>query len=542
MTGKEAIARILRLEGTEYLFCFPVNALIDACVAEGIRPIVPRTERTLVNMADAYSRVSNGRRIGVAAVQHGPGTENAFAGVAQAYSDGVPLLFLPGGPARSQAGIPPHFSGVENYRSVTKWAAQVNLAPRAGDLLRRAFTLLRNGRSAPVLLETPTDVMQEEAGGTLDYTPVRAFRSAGDPADVRGAVHILLSAQRPVIHAGQGVLWAEATAELTEFAELADAPVLTTLCGKSAFPEDHPLSLGATGGLSGTQPAGDFLARADVVFGIGCSFTRTAFAAPIPPGKTLVHVTHDEQDLNKDYPAACAVIGDAKLVLRQLIEELRLQGGGGDGKRRSEARAAKEAWLREWMPKLTSEEVPLNPYRVIWDLHGAVDRARTIITHDSGSPRDQLVPFWESVTPRGYLGWGKSTQLGSSLGYAMGAKLAAPDKLVIALMGDTAFGMCGMDLETAVRERIPILVILLNNGVMGGYEKHIPLASERHRARYLTGDYSKVAEGLGAYVERVTQPAEILPAIRRSVAQTEEGRPALLEFITREETDLCKPW
>lgn len=540
MTGKEAIARILKLEGTDYLFCFPVNALIDACVAEGIRPIVTRTERTLVNMADAYSRVSNGRRIGVAAVQHGPGSENAFAGVAQAYSDGVPLLFLPGGAARSQAGIPPHFSGVENYRGVTKWAVQVNQAPRAGEMLRRAFTLLRNGRTAPILIETPTDVMQEEAGD-LDYTPIRAFRSAGDPADVRDAIRILLAARRPVIHAGQGVLWAEASAELAEFAELADVPVLTTLCGKSAFPEDHPLSLGATG-HTGTQPAGDFLAGADVVFGIGCSFTRTVFAAPVPPGKTLVHVTHDEQDLNKDYPAACAVIGDAKLVLRQLIEELRLQGGGRGGERRAEVRAARNAWLREWMPKRTSEEVPLNPYRVLWDLHGAVDRARTIITHDSGSPRDQLVPFWESIAPRGYLGWGKSTQLGSSLGYAMGAKLAAPDKLVIAVMGDTAFGMCGMDLETAVRERIPILVILLNNGLMGGYEKHIPLASERYRARYLTGDYSKVAEGLGACVERVTQPSEILPAIRRSVARTEDGHPAVLEFITREETALCKPW
>src|SRR5207248_6149657 len=137
-------------------FCFPANTLIDACAAEGIRPILTRTERTLVNMADGYSRVSNGRRIGVAVVQHGPGCENAFAGLAQAFSDGVPLLFMPGGNARHRMGVPPHFEAVPNYRGVTKWAAQINFADRVPEMMRRAFTLLKTGRRGPVLLETPT--------------------------------------------------------------------------------------------------------------------------------------------------------------------------------------------------------------------------------------------------------------------------------------------------------------------------------------------------------------------------------------------------
>jgi thiamine pyrophosphate-dependent acetolactate synthase large subunit-like protein len=147
---------------------------------------------------------------------------------------------------------------------------------------------------------------------------------------------------------------------------------------------------------------------------------------------------------------------------------------------------------------------------------------------------------------RGFLGWGKSTQLGSSLGFAMGAKLAAPDKLVVHFLGDTALGMCGMDLETAARERIPILTALVNNGLMGGYEKHIPLASERYRSRYLSGDYAKVAEALGVAVERVTEPSQIVPALQRAIRATgfggEPGRPALVEFVTREETRLPKPW
>src|SRR4029079_18937479 len=158
--------------------------------------------------------------------------------------------------------------------------------------------------------------------------------------------------------------------------------------------------------------------------------------------------------------------------------------------------------------------------------------------------------FWETIAPRSFLGWGKSTQLGSSLGFALGAKLAFPEKLAIHFLGDTALGMCGMDLETAVRERIPILTVLVNNSLMGGYERHIPLASEKYRSRYLSGDYAMLAEGLGVAVERVTQPAEIVPALKRAVRATgygdsngaAAGRPALIEFITREETRLSRPW
>jgi thiamine pyrophosphate-dependent acetolactate synthase large subunit-like protein len=544
MKTAAAVADILKREGTEYFFCFPVNALIDECAGVGIRPIVARTERTLLNMADGYSRVSNARRIGVAAVQHGPGAENAYAGVAQAFADGSPLLFLPGGNAAAKVDLPPNFDSVPNFRGVTKWAARVNAPARLPALLRRAFTLLRSGRPAPVLLEVPTDVAAADAG-SFDYTPPPVLRTAADPGAVRQAVRVLRGARKPLLHVGQGVLWAEAWDELREFAERVQAPVMTTLPGKSAFPENHPLSVG-TGGFSGTAAAGHFLQRADVIFGIGCSFTSTLFGAPIPTGKVVLHATNNEADVNKDVVADVAILGDAKLVLRQLIEEWDRQGGRPAESPRDEIAALKRAWLAEWQPLLTSDETPLNPYRVLHDLARVADRTRTIITHDSGTPRDQLAPFWETLIPRGFLGWGKSTQLGSSLGLAMGAKLAAPDKLVVHFLGDTALGMCGMDLETAARERIPILSVLVNNGLMGGYEKHIPLASEKYRSRYLSGDYAKVAEGLGVAVERVTEPAQIAPALQRAIRATgfggEPGRPALVEFITREEIRLSKPW
>jgi len=548
MKGSTAIANILKAEGTEYLFCFPTNPLIDECAKLDIRPIVARTERTVVNMADGYSRTANGRRLGVVAVQHGPGAENAYAGIAQAFADGSPLLFLPGGSPRGRRNTVPNFDAADNYRGVTKWSAPINGAERIPAMLCRAFTLLRTGRHAPVALEVPVDVAGEEIE-RLEYTPVKPVRASGDPGDVREAVQLLLKAKRPVLHVGQGGLWAEAWEELRALAEFLQVPVMTTLPGKSAFPESHPLSIG-TGGYSGTSMVDHFLRQADVIFGIGCSFTTTVFAAPIPRGKVVVHVTNNEADLNKDVASAHAVLGDAKLVLAQLLEEAkqRSKPRNGDGVR--EIASEKKAWLGEWMPKLTSDEVPINPYRVIYELMGLVDRRLTIITHDSGMPRDQLAPFWETLIPRGYLGWGKSTQLGSSLGLALGAKLAAPDKLVMHFLGDTALGMCGMDLETAVRERIPILTVLVNNGLMGGYERWIPVASQKYRSRYLSGDYTKVADALGVHAERVTQPSEIASALRRALAVVEPGhgdeprvgRPALVEFMTCEETVLSKPW
>jgi acetolactate synthase-1/2/3 large subunit len=542
MTGVSAIANILKSEGVEYLFCFPYNPLIEAAAAAGIRPILGRMERTVVNMADGYSRVSNGRRIGVGCMQYGPGTENAFAGVAQAFADGVPILMLPGGAPRGKMGTPPTFEAVPNYRGVTKWVAQVNLPERIPEFLRRAFTQLRAGRPGPVMLEIPDDVAKAEVGD-FNYKPVPRARATGDPQDIKEAARMLVNAKCPVLHVGQGVMYAEACDELRQLAELLNAPVMTTMPGKSAFPENHPLSIGS-GGHTGTKMVGHFLQKADVVFGIGCSLSRTVFATPIPDGKVLIHNTLDERDLNKDYDVAQAVMGDAKLVLQRLIEEV------GNGLRAvpnrsdptSEIKAVKEAWLAEWMPRLTSDEVPINPYRVVWDLMKAVDRAQTIVTHDSGNPRDQILPFYESLVPHGYIGWGKSTQLGYSLGLAMGAKLAASEKLVINFMGDAAFGMAGIDWETAARERIPILTLLINNGGMGGYEKYMPVATEKYRLKFLSGDYAKVADGLGVYAERIEKPNDIIPAIQRAVKVTQSGRPALLEIITREDATFSKYW
>jgi acetolactate synthase-1/2/3 large subunit len=250
----------------------------------------------------------------------------------------------------------------------------------------------------------------------------------------------------------------------------------------------------------------------------------------------MMQITSGERDVNKDYPIELAIIGDAKLVLRQLLAELGAMGvkpvSSGVA---AENKAIRDKFFAAWMPRLTSDETPINPYRVIWDVANTVDRANTIATHDAGNPRDQMLTFYEALTPRGYLGWGKSTQLGTSLGLSMGAKLAAPDRLVVHVLGDLAFGLAGMEVETACRERIPILTIILNNSCMAGYGHHMPVASARYRSNLLSGSYAAVAAGLGAYSERVDRPGEVVPAIRRGIAMTQQGRPAVLEMITKEE-------
>jgi len=540
MKGAAAVAEILKREGVEFLIGYPVNPIIEAAAQADMRTIIVRQERTGLHMADAVSRVSSGRRIGVFAMQHGPGSENAFGGVAQAYGESVPIVVLPAGYPRRLTNIPPYFNSFINYHHITKWCEQVTCADAIPDALRRAFTQVRNGRPRPALVEIPTDVFPEEVPEPLTYRATFSTRTGPDPQAVAEVGQVLAGAKRPVIYAGQGVHYARAWQPLRELAELLEAPVTTSLQGKSAFPEDHPLSLGS-GGRSFPKTVHHFLHNADVIFGIGCSFATSPFAIPMPENKIIVHATLDPTDLNKSVPAHHALIGDAGLTLEALVDEVKNRLGGHprgkQGEVAREIKTVKEEWFARWMPKLTSDEVPLSPYRVIWDLLHTVDRANTIITHDAGSPRDQLSPFWEAVAPLSYLGWGKTTQLGYGLGLAMGAKLAKPDKLCINVWGDAAIGFTGMDFETAVRERIPILSILLNNFSMAVELPVMRAATEKYRSTDISGHYADIARALGGYGERVTRPSEIIPAINRAIRKTQEGVPVLLEFLTAKEIE-----
>jgi acetolactate synthase-1/2/3 large subunit len=527
----DAVAQILKLEGVQELICYPRQALIDACARVGIRPIVCRQERVGVGMADGISRSTYGKKIGVFAMQGGPGAENTFPGVAQVFGDNVPVLVITGERV-GRSFTPPSFDPVQTFKPITKWSAEINDPARVSEIMRRAFHQLRSGKPGPVLLELTSTIGNLELPGPLNYSPTRKVRSGPDEADVKRAVELMLDAKCPIFHAGQGVLYAGATADLVELAELLQAPVLTTNTGKGAFPENHPLSLGASV-ISAPKAVFEYLRSSDLVIAMGSSLTRNNWAPKVPLDKRIIHCTNDAADLNKEFTFDVAVLGDAKLTIRALIKEI-----GARRRTKSDVGAdvakIKAAWKAEWNAELTSNEVPINQYRIIHDLMGALKNSRTVLTHESGSPREQLVAFWECVEPGGYLGWGKTTQLGHGLGLIMGAKIANPEKICINLMGDASIGMVGMDIETAVRNRLGILTIVFNNGVMAGEQNGLLDAVRDYRAADLTGNYSVVAKGLGAWSKRIEHPDEFLPALKEALAANEAGVPALIECVAKQ--------
>src|SRR3954447_12283590 len=273
----DRIAGLLQREGAEHVVGFPENRLINSAAALGMRPIITRTERVAVNIADGFARATNGERLLPCVTQYGPGTEAAFGAVAQAYGDRSPILLLPTEYSVPEQDAGPSFRSEHAYRPITRFAATLNTAEAGPQTFRRALNAVRGVRNGPVLVAVANDVMNGDPGDAdWDVVPARPRLSQAAPEDVAEAARRLSAARRPVILAGQGVLYAGATAELLELAELADTPVATTLNGKSAFPEDHPLSLGTA---ARTRPAtvDEAFAQADLILGVGTSFTRSLY-------------------------------------------------------------------------------------------------------------------------------------------------------------------------------------------------------------------------------------------------------------------------
>ena len=545
MNGIELIARCLKAEGVSWMACFPANPLIEAAAKVGIRPIVFRQERGGINAADGYSRQSSGNRIGVFASQGGPGVENSFGGIAQAWGEGVPLVFLPGSADLHGYDIKPNFSATRAYQPVTKLALSIDRPDLTTRQIRRAFHAARNGRPGPALVELHRDVLSQQVpdDAAASYRPSKTMRSAPNRSDVRDAVKALLDASNPVIWAGQGVLYAEAAEELRALAELMQIPVITTMQGKSAFPDDHPLALGSA---NRTAPKGVFkwLGASDTILCIGSGLTRTNFGIDIPPGKCMIHANVSVEDINKDYDIDIGLVGDARLTLELMIDEVKA-AVGDNGRETNTALAAdiaatKAEWLAEWAPLLNSDETPINPYRVVNEINKAVDHAASVVTHDAGNPRDQIMPFYKATVPHGYIGWGKTTHLGYGIPLAMGAKMANPDKFCMNLMGDLAFGHTGTEIETAVRAEVPITSIVINNRTMGGYDKNMPVAMERYGAGNQGGDYAGVARALGATAIDVNEVEEIGPAIRQAQVANREGKVCVIEVATRQDTRFSK--
>ena len=533
MNTMEAIARILKEEGVEWIACFPSNNLIEEVAKVGIRTIMFRQERGALMAADGFSRMNDRKQFGVVITQGGPGSENSMGGLAQAFADNIPMLYLPGGSAVAQMQVRPNFSPARTYATVSKHSEVILQPDMVSSVMRRAFHNLRNGRPGPVVVELPGDVSAMEVSeGALNYQPPKRHPQQPCAGDVRDAIKALTAARKPMIWSGMGVLMGDATAELQELAELLEIPVYCTMPGKSGFNERHPLSLGSGSGAT-TEQARHWLRESDVLFAVGSSLSITSYGQAIPPGKVMIHNTESIEDLNKDFTVDVGVPGDTKLTLRALIDEAKAQLGesGRMGKSgvAAEISGIRQKWMADWTELLNSDETPISTYRVIGEMERVLDHDNSVVTHDAGAPRDSIMPFYTATTPHSYIGWGKTTHLGYGIPLMIGAKLAAPDKFCLNFMGDGAFGMSGLDIETAVRAGAPITTVVLNNGGMATYPGGYPTARELFGTTEMTGDYAKIAEGMGAVGITVTDPGEVAEALRQAQSHNADGRAVLLD-------------
>ena len=533
MNTMEAIARILKEEGVEWIACFPSNNLIEEVAKVGIRTIMFRQERGALMAADGFSRMNDRKQFGVVITQGGPGSENSMGGLAQAFADNIPMLYLPGGSAVAQMQVRPNFSPARTYATVSKHSEVILQPDMVSSVMRRAFHNLRNGRPGPVVVELPGDVSAMEVSeGALNYQPPKRHPQQPCAGDVSDAIKALTAARKPMIWSGMGVLMGDATAELQELAELLEIPVYCTMPGKSGFNERHPLSLGSGSGAT-TEQARHWLRESDVLFAVGSSLSITSYGQAIPPGKVMIHNTESIEDLNKDFTVDVGVPGDTKLTLRALIDEAKAQLGesGRMGKSgvAAEISGIRQKWMADWTGLLNSDETPISTYRVIGEMERVLDHDNSVVTHDAGAPRDSIMPFYTATTPHSYIGWGKTTHLGYGIPLMIGAKLAAPDKFCLNFMGDGAFGMSGLDIETAVRAGAPITTVVLNNGGMATYPGGYPTARELFGTTEMTGDYAKIAEGMGAVGITVTDPGEVAEALRQAQSHNADGRAVLLD-------------
>ena len=535
MNGFEAIAHILKTEGVEWMACYPNNPLIDAAAREGIRPIAFRHERGAVMAADGYSRTSDRVRFGVVAVQSQAGAENSMGGLAQAFADNVPILVLPCGVRLDLLGARPNFSASHNYQNLVRRVETIYKPELIGAAMRRAFSALRNGPGGPVVVEMSEDVCAGEVPAEgQEYKPPPVARQLPAVDGIEAAADALLNSRHPLIWAGAGVLFAAATEQLKRLAELTRIPVFCTMPGKSAFDERHPLSLGAGSGAT-TLAAHQWIQECDVLLALGSSLTSSVYGQSIPSGTTIIHNTDNPDDINKDEAVAIPLLGDARLTIEALIAAIEARiGAQGDSTkwpRVSERMAAlKTEWLSQWQPLLDSDEEPLNTYRVIREIDRTLDRENSIVTHDAGAPRDSIVPFYTATTPHSYVGWGKTTHLGFGIPLMIGAKMAHPDKFCLNLMGDGAFGMSGMDIETSVRANIPITTVVLNNGGMATYpDSWFPTARETYGVSHIYGDYAQIAMGMGAEGIKVEKVGEMAPALEEAQRLNSDGKTVLID-------------
>ena len=530
------IARILKQEGVQWVSTFPVCQVNNSLGREGIPMVMMRDDRYAVALADAYSRINAGTSIGVATFQGGvnaAGLQVAYAGMAQAYEDGSPVLCITDGvPIGSTENS--QFDVTSSLKSVSKWYGYLDQPSRLPEFMRRAFTMLRTGRPGPVVLAIPdARALYDETADP--YVPVKGWKSLPNPEDVAQAVDLLIEAKDPLIYAGEGVIYAGGSAQLKALAELANAPVVTTLKAKGAFPEDHPLFVGVRGGQ-----VDHYLNKCDVLLAVGSSLSPGRFSHGIPNAvaKKIIHCNVDEIHVNKVYPTAVALIGDARFTLEALektLSEKTSGNGRAPGSVMAEVKSARDEAMAQYREAMASTDRPINPYRVYAGLMEVLDPRRSFVTHESGNTRDQLSTVYDTLVPRGFLGWGNVSSLGFSLAATIAAKISFPENHCVAVTGEAGLGYMLGNLEVPLRQKLGITIAHVSNGGFAGYgpgfwgDGHDPFT---HRVLgYDEVDMSRVIGELGYHTERVTEPSEVGPALNRALAANDANQPSYIEFV-----------
>jgi len=529
ITGSEVLAQSLRSQGTDTLFYLMGGPMLEteaACIALGIRAIDTRHEQAAALAAHAWTRVT--RRPGVCMGCSGPGATNLLTGVANAFTDAAPLVAIGGSSPRVFLGMEAfqEIDQVAVFRPVTKWAERIYDARRIPDVVATAFRQATTGRPGPVYLDLPGDVLGEKVEEESIVYPSAwrpAPRTLGDPGAIREAIALLAKAERPVVIAGSGVWWSDGAAALQAFVETAGIPFYTTPISRGLIPEDHALAF-----LNARSKA---FTEADVVLAVGTRFNWVIqfgrpprFAADLK----VIHVDVNPSQLGHNRAVDVPIAGDARAVL----EQLRAEAEGKIDPRRYAAWTGKLRTLdaeksAEMDKAMSADTAPIHPLRLCKEVRDFLRRDAILIVDGQEilNYGRQAIP---TFVPGHRLNSGAFGCMGVGLPFAVGAKVAKPDAQVVVLHGDGSYGINAMEIDTAVRHKIPVVVVISNNG---GWTAHAPWTRPLPKPGRNLGHtrYDKIAQDLGAHGEFVEKPHEIRPALERAWAS---GKPAVVNVVT----------
>lgn len=541
MQAAEAMVKILEDEGVEVIFGIPGAGILpfySALRKSKIRHFLARHEEGASHTADGYARASG--KVGVCVGTSGPAGTNMVTGLYTAQVDSIPLIAITGQAVTAQLGKEAFQAVeiVEIVKPVTKKSYCVKEAGRLPSITREAFHIAREGRPGPVLIDLPLDVQRQE----IEYdsgtdSSLEIHKPAPDRRKIRKALEMMLSAEKPLMLLGGGVIRADACDEFVALAEYLSIPVVTSLMGKGSIAADHPLYAGQVGTSCNTIEGNRTFLDSDLVLGIGCRFSdrHTGALDVYTKGRKFIHIDIEPTQIGRIIPADLGIVSDAGLGLQALLEAAREM----TGPREPAGRVLSIPEQREkYQRRLDFDQVPIKPHRVFKEINEFFDED-TIFVTCIGLNQIWSSQFQRVFRPRHYLIPGGAGPLGWDLPAAIGAKVAHPDKVVVDIVGDYGIGFCGEELAMAVMYQIPLIIIVINNGYLSlirQQEKYLYDMNFEVNTWYdgMYVDFVKFAEAYGAYGQRVEQPEEIKPALQKAL---EANWPSVIEVIVDRETD-----